>query len=563
MWEHLIMTDTRASGQRAIWLGIFLCAACLAYFQALDHILFSSSGFSAIFQFLLMPDGKTAWIAVVICLLAVFWNRPGPVFRLIEFLGERAVWVTLLCVAIFALCAVTVYHNDPLSMDEYAAVFQARIFAAGRISASLPPTYLDWLVVRGFNGEFLVASYETGAAIEKYWPGFALLLTPFEILRAPWLCNALLSGVALLLIHWITKEITRDKHAAGWALLFAIGSGAFWADAISYYSMQAHLTVNLLFVALLLRPGRWRACAAGLAGSLALILHSPVPHLLFASPWLIAMAVERKQWRYMPSLILGYLPGLGLGLAWLVLRSSIGAGAQDLSSLNGITNGVFTWPNAAVLNIRAASFVKMCLWAVPCLFVFAGLGYRDRRSSPAVRLLGASAILTFIGYFFVTFDQGHGWGYRYFHSAWGVIPILAGCAMTDRSGSRLRLVAFAGAIAILNLAIVVPFQMSQIERFVASHLAQVGPPRRPGNNVYFIHPRGGFYVADMVQIDPLLRDLDLYLVSRGAEPDSKMVLQNWPGAIKLAGGRAYDQWFLGPEDQRRAGSLIPPNAADR
>ena len=105
--------------------------------------------------------------------------------------------------------------------------------------------------------------------------------------------------------------------------------------------------------------------------------------------------------------------------------------------------------------------------------------------------------------------------------------------------------------------------MSQIEQFVSTHLAQLGPPRRPGNNVYFIHPRGGFYVADMVQIDPLLGDADLILVSRGAELDSMMVLQNWPSAIKLAGARAYDQWYLGPEDQRRAGSLIPPSAADR
>jgi len=66
----------------------------------------------------------------------------------------------------------------------------------------------------------------------------------------------------------------------------------------------------------------------------------------------------------------------------------------------------------------------------------------------------------------------------------------------------------------------------------------------------FIHPRGGFYVADMVQIDPLLRDHDLLLVSRGADLDTQLIRQNWPTAVKIAGGRAADQWYLGPQDQR-------------
>ena len=91
-------------------------------------------------------------------------------------------------------------------------------------------------------------------------------------------------------------------------------------------------------------------------------------------------------------------------------------------------------------------------------------------------------------------------------------PILAGCAMAGQgreSKTDSRLISFAGAAAILNLVVVMPFQMHQIGEFIAQHLAQLPPPQRPGNNVYFIHPRGGFYVADMVQMDPLLRDRDL------------------------------------------------------
>jgi len=39
-------------------------------------------------------------------------------------------------------------------MDEYAAVFQAKIFAAGRLTAQLPPSIVDWLIPPGFNGRF-------------------------------------------------------------------------------------------------------------------------------------------------------------------------------------------------------------------------------------------------------------------------------------------------------------------------------------------------------------------------------------------------------------------------
>jgi len=194
---------------------------------------------------------------------------------------------------------------------------------------------------------------------------------------------------------------------------------------------------------------------------------------------------------------------------------------------SGVADGIFEWPDSTLLNMRAAALAKMWLWAVPCLLVFALLGRARHRDNRHVRLLTQSAVLTFIGYLFVRFDQGHGWGYRYFHSAWGVIPILAGCAMTDRSDAARRLVSFAGAAAILNLLIVIPFQMHEISEVISQHLAQLPPPKRPGNNVYFIHPQGGFYVADMIQIDPLLRERDLLLASRGAELDSQLIRQNW------------------------------------
>ena len=542
---------SRLAGRYGILAAAVLCALCVAYFYLLDHILFSSHHFSPIFRFLLVTnDAKAAWTGLVVCLLASLWNRPAPILRWLNFVTQRPLGLALLSVAILSLAASVVYHSYPLSMDEYEAVFQSKIFASGSVVAQLPRDLTDWLIVRGFNGSFLIASPESGRAVEAYWPGFALLLFPFEWLDVPWLCNASLSGLSLFLIYWITREITGNGTAGGWAMLFTLASGAFIADGVSYYSMQAHLTANLLFVALLTKPSGLRVVGAGLIGSLALVLHNPVPHLLFAIPWIAAIVLHPDRRRYFLPLILGYLPGVALGFLWLELRAEIGLDRHGEGVLSVISSGVFAWPDPTMLNNRAAALVKLCVWAMPSLPLFALIGFVRHRADLRVRLLAWSAILTFVAYVFVRFDQGHGWGYRYFHSAWGVFPILAGCLMTDKAQGNPRLVSFAGATALLSLMFLVPFQLSQIERFISAHLAQLSPPKRPGNNIYFIHPLGGFYVADMIQIDPLLRSRDLLLVSHGAQLDAQLVQLNWPTAVKVSSSPVADQWYLGADEQR-------------
>jgi hypothetical protein len=545
--------------RRIVVLGVLLTTIALAYFYAADNYYFSTRLMTQIFQYLLMVDDfKTAWLTFGVCTLAAFWKNPVPLLKVVDFFGAHGVAVALATVALLALGALFIYHDNAFSMDEYAAVFQAKIFATGRLTAQLPPSVVNWLIPPGFNGAFLVASRTTGQAIEVYWPGFSLLLAPFEFLGIPWLCNASLAGIAICLIHRITLEITDDRRAAGWAVVFTVASGAFAANAISYYSMQAHLTANLLFVWLLLKPTPYRAFGAGVVGSLALVLHNPFPHTMFAAPWIVAIARSKEQRRFVFPLILGYLPlSIFVGAGWLYLREFVTAGDSGFNVVGNAVNAVFSLPDKSMIDMRAAAMIKMWIWAVPCLFLFAVLGRLRRGDDQHVRLLTLSAVVTFIGYVFVIFDQGHGWGYRYFHSAWGVVPILAGCAMTGRSQSNGRLAAFAGAAAMLNLLLVVPYQLMQIDGVIARHSAQLPKPRRPGNDVYFVRASGGFYLADLVQMDPLLRADDLILFSGGPELDAELRRQNWPTAVLVERGFGVEEWNLGPEDQRQVSKDLP------
>jgi hypothetical protein len=543
--------DGSTSRYPVLW-ALLLSGLCLGYFYLLDNVIFSSARFSTIFRFLLVEyDRQYAWLAAAACIFAVLLKESRSILEIVDFLGRRPLAIALTAMIVLAVCSIFVYHNRALSMDEYAPVFQSKIFAAWRISARLPPQLVDWLVVPGFNERFLVASSATGEVIEAYWPGFALLLAPFQMLGIGWLCNPCVAAISLYLIYRIVYDISRDRRAAGFALLFAIASGAFVANAISFYSMSAHLMANLLFAWLLLKPSRIRAFAAGLTGSLALVLHNPYPHVLFALPWIIALGSCREHRKHFPYLVLGYLPlSLALGVGWLMVRSSIHSSLNVIPTFSSTVSGVFRWPDAAAVNMRVAALVKMWVWAVPGLFIFAAVGFVRHRAEQSVRLLLQSAILTFVGYMFVSFDQGHGWGYRYFHSAWGVIPVLAGLAMTVPKEQTGRLTSFAGVAAILSLIIIVPYQLSRIDQFISSNLAQLPCVKRPGNNVFFISPRRGFYLADLIQMDPLLREPDLFFASNGSALDEKFIHRYWPGAVNIYHGDTVQQWYLGDIDQR-------------
>ncbi len=118
---------------------------------------------------------------------------------------------------LLALGTLVIYHNHPLSMDEYAAYFQSRVFAAGRLHGRFPVELLDWLIPRGFQDYFLNVSRATGSVAEAYWPGFALLLTPFMWAGVPWLCNPVISALTLLVIHRLALELFDNREAAGFA----------------------------------------------------------------------------------------------------------------------------------------------------------------------------------------------------------------------------------------------------------------------------------------------------------------------------------------------------------
>lgn len=469
------------------------------------------------------------------------------IIRLAAWIGLHPRTVCGLSFIVLAAGSRFVYLAHPLSMDEYVPVMQAHAFARGELTAHYAVPLLDELVFPAFRGSFILLNSATGAAMSGYWPGLALLMTPFVLIHAIWAFNATLSVLALALIGSFAARASTTSEQAhlrrGWAMLAALASPAFTVNAMSFYAMPALLAFNLLFLWLLLKPSRLWAFSAGIVGGLALVLHNPVPHAMMAIPCLAWMAAERTRRTRLPALIAGYLPpALILGLGWLMLNSALGmTGAVATKSQEGfvthwtqLIGHIFHLPSMDTMQARQYATWKVWIWACPGL-AFAPFVIRPRDT--ALKLLVSAFVLTYLIYFLVSFDQGHGWGYRYVQPAWGVFPI-AGGIWFARQGARNTL----GAIVVAAGLLATPAFLWETHATIASFLARRIEPPVEGRWVVFVDtaPR---YSADLVQNPPGIGRV-IYFVSHGEDKDGQLMAAQFPGSIRTQHDSRGSAWHL-------------------
>jgi hypothetical protein len=535
----------RSATVRAILIaGAILTAGCLIWTQHL-RLNGNAGGLAPIF-FLLFSyfDYGAAKLALAILLLAVFVPRWEGFDRLLRWLGEHPVRVASLVAVVWSLGSIFVYRNHPLAMDEFAPYFQSQVFATGHVSGQYPVHLLDQLIPAEFQNWFLNTSRTTGEVSSSYWPSFALLLTPFTVLGVPWACNPVLSGLTIIVLNRLSMRLFASTEAAGLVTLFTLASPVFFADGISYYSMTAHMLANSLFVLLVLNPSNSRLVAAGVVGSIALTLHNPVPHFLFALPWFAWLARGERPLSRLAVLCASYLPlSILLGIGWFLHSSGLrGAGDGSAGGAGSFANVAlaFALPDTQLFYARLVGLAKLLLWAAPCVLLLAFAGAMRARSDTRFATLTASALLTFVGFLFVWADQGHGWGFRYFHSAWLVLPLLATAFLYSPSKapvvveSRPRdplatadVRTYVVACSVMSLLAAVALRASQINEFMDNHLAQL--PGYAGTEPRVVVISGiGFYPYDLVQNDPFLRENEIRMVQLGNDRTAKAIRSQFP-----------------------------------
>ena len=227
-----------------------------------------------------------------------------------------------------------------------------------------------------------------------------------------------------------------------------------------------------------------------------------------------------------------------------------------LSTTTRVLTGLFTWPSDYLLLARNAALIKLWVWSSPLLIILAVYGAILTRIS-LLRHLVACALFTLLAYYLIRFDQGLGWGYRYFHPAYIVLPLLATAALLhlERHGLHRRQWQTLGpALALSGLLLLIPLHASQMEQRVASARAQM-PPHIEGRGLYLFSGKGycqGLR-CDLLQNDPLLRG-DVYLIKRPYDNlNEAYILNIFPGA-RLSDQNEYGRSYTLPDDWR------PPTA---
>jgi uncharacterized membrane protein (UPF0136 family) len=190
-----------------------------------------------------------------------------------------------------------------------------------------------------------------------------------------------------------------------------------------------------------------------------------------------------------------------------------------------------------MLELRLIGFGKLSVWAPFGLVPLAVIGAVRTRRNPTTQLLSGTILFTLLAYAFVRFSQGHGWGNRYFHSAYGSLVLLGALGLAPaRAGvanPSFRLVRAAAAVwTLMALLVLVPHRAFQVYEFMTPYLAQLVNTRGlDGAFVSFVRAGPpGFYVQDLIRNDPDLRGNSLVASSHGRRADQEFLNRVLPDA---------------------------------
>ncbi|HEX7251946.1 MAG TPA: hypothetical protein VF376_03620, partial [Thermoanaerobaculia bacterium] len=244
--------------------------------------------------------------------------------------GARFAMVAALVVASVAGAgAWTIFDNYPFSMDEFAASFQARIFAGGKLEVSLPEPWRRFAFA--LSPIFISIDRTRGVWRSAYLPVYAGIRALFLKAGAePW-TNPVLAGASVLALGVVARRLWPNKIGYGWvAVALLATSPQFLLTSMTAYAMPAYLAFHLAWLSLYLRGSRASLAATPWLGVIAMGINNPLPHLLFAAPFLLRLFRSRR-WGWASYFTFVYLVGFAGWWVWLSRINQFGRGTSALT----------------------------------------------------------------------------------------------------------------------------------------------------------------------------------------------------------------------------------------
>ena len=403
-----------------------------------------------------------------------------------------------------------------LSRDEQMATFDAAIFAKGALLAPLPLFWRDH--ADALNTMFLYPAEQRGAWVSAYLPLNAALRSLVGFFSTPALTGPLMILTGALALWGCTRRIwPDDREASVVAILLYAGSAQILFNGMTAYAMPAHLTFNLCWLWLVLGRRWWMDGMALVLGFIAVGLHQPHMHPLFAAPILFLLLLERR-WGRAAFYFVGYA---AIGAFWLWWPNAMWAMSQaseviqkpeGVDYLTRLLAELQKSDRMAFANM-AANLLRFAAWQhlllIPLMLVGFGLARRDRLAGA----LAAGLILT-IGVMAVILPyQGHGFGYRYLHAVTGSAILLAVYGWTVLAGHRASWRPLLLRTTVAGLCLLLPVQAWMAYCFYAP-FAQLSERIDASSADYVVvDENGASFSADLVVNPPWLDQRPIRLLS--------------------------------------------------
>jgi hypothetical protein len=422
--------------------------------------------------------------------------------------GRLPDWV--LAVGVLLVAAVgtnVVFHRFLLADDEYSAWFQAVIFARGKWSATVAADWCPWIknMTPTSVGIPAPCTWHLG-----FFPLHSMVRAGFFQLGADWLSGPVTAAASVLLIGVIARRLWPQKPRRAWVAMVVLATSTqLLFMSMTMFSMPTHLLFALIWLWLYVVDSQWSVVVLPWVGALALGVHSPFPHLLFAGVFILRYLRDR---RFAVTLYVAAV--YASTLVWWRDRLSEWSGSAG--TLAAATNGVRaaavgSWhiPDLVGIYAHTMSVTLIGTWNMPlmgvCVIAAAVSWSRlDTFSRDAVLSLILTVCLRGV---MPPYMDGEGWGYRYVYANLGLLALVTAVGvevLTVAMGSRRAVLLFA-ASAVAAVAIQLPMRAVQVRRVIDPYYRTSRFFAAQPESVVAFHAAQFLWARQLVRNDPFLR----------------------------------------------------------
>jgi hypothetical protein len=360
--------------------------------------------------------------------LVAHWRQVVLVVSLAGFAGSIAV--------------VWVLRAFPNSGDEYALLFEADTFLAGRLWNPLPPFHEFFSFTR-------IAELD-GKWVALYPPGWPLLLAGAKLFDLPVWLVCPLAGIVLLFTVFKLGQRQDGPLGGILALSFIALSPFFLFNAGSFFThvpaAAAGATFCWMAADFLDQPRFLRGFLAGIAlGILGLIrIFDP---LLFGLPFLVAFFNRAKHRHYVvaPAIILGGLPFLAVLLLYYdlttgsLLPNVFQSGVAVRFGLFSVDEYGHSYTPLDQLGVAALSIGELADFTSPLLLLGYIAAFAWKAFQRRLSFFDFIFPVTVATFFLVPFSEGgNRYGPRYYFEAYPLLVLTIVSALAPLLQNRRR-----------------------------------------------------------------------------------------------------------------------------